>query len=173
MADAERSSAWADRLAAARQQVQQRASVPSNEGRLQRQVDVACRALWALVEGAVAEANAALGGLGPDETLSLQRTENRGRISIGKGADARTLDLVVTPRVVAGAVSGGAVITTSQTRSAIPVALVQDTANDGLRWVMLTTLAPLTPQVIETIFLFAFGDDPRASMEVANYFGTA
>jgi hypothetical protein len=50
---------------------------------------------------------------------------------------------------------------------------VQDGPGEGLRWVVLTTLEPVVPGVIQTIFLFAFGDDSRASMEVGNYFGSA
>ena len=172
MADTERPNPWAMRLAAARQQVQQRATEPDGIGNLQRHVETACRALWALFETAVAEANAALDDLGPGEALVLQRTESRGRMMIGSGGDARTLDLVVTPRAVDGTVSGGAVLTTSQTRASIPLALVQDNLGDPLRWVVLTTLEPMTPAVIQTLFLYAFGDDPHASMQVANYFGS-
>ncbi len=173
MADAERPNSWATRLAAARQQVHLRANEPDGTGNLQRHIDAACRALWALFETAVAEANSALGDLGPEDSLILQRTESRGRIIIGSGSDARTLDLVVTPRAVDGSVSGGAVLTTSQTRASIPLALVQDRPGDPLRWVVLTTLEPLTSAVIQTIFLYTFGDDPHASMQVANYFGSA
>lgn len=173
MPDAERPNPWATRLAAARQQAHLRANEPDGAGNLQRSIDVASRVLWALFETAVAEANAVLGDLGPEESLTLQRTESRGRIIIGSGADARTLDLVVTPRAVDGSVSGGAVLTTSQTRASIPLALVQDRPGDTLRWVVLTTLEPVTPAVVQTIFLYAFGDDPHASMQAANYFGSA
>jgi len=55
----------------------------------------------------------------------------------------------------------------------IHFALVQDSSGESLRWVVLTTLQPVTPEVIQTIFLYTFGDDPRASLEVADFFASA
>jgi len=174
MADADSENAWATRLASARQQVHQRANdIGEGAGQLQRQVDAASRALWTLIDGAVGEANRALQAAAPDDLLAVQRGEGKGRVTIGRGAEARSLDIMISPRVVDGAVSGGGVLAPNKSRLSIHFALVQDSSGESLRWVVLTTLQPVTPEVIQTIFLYTFGDDPRASLEVADFFASA
>ena len=158
---------WADRLAQRRRHAQN--AVPAREVRAEEWIPGAITALWALIDEAVEQANAALEDAGLAERMGTRRTSREYWLSMaGPGGEPREMALFVSLRAVVGRASGGAQITTSQTRATIY--LVPSVHGGRLRWVVARTGRDFTPHVVDDLLLSVFGDDPAATVRLAPYF---
>ena len=76
--------------------------------------------LWALIDKAVAQVNAALERRGPVERLAVRRTSHEFWLTApGRDGAERCVAVLVSLRTVQGHAQGGAHVTTSQTRARI------------------------------------------------------
>jgi hypothetical protein len=158
---------WAERLAQRRRHAQD--AEPAGEARAEQWIPGAITALWALLDEAVEQANAALEDAGLAERIGTRRTSREYWLSMaGPGGEPREMALFVSLQAVEGRASGGAHITTSQTRAAIY--LVPSVHGGRLRWVVARTGRDFTPHVVDDLLLNVFGDDPAATIRLAPYF---
>ena len=158
---------WAERLAQRRRYAQE--AVPAGETRAEEWIPGAIAALWALLDEAVEQANAALEDAGLAERIGTRRTSREYWLSMaGPGGEPREMALFVSLQAVQGRASGGAHITTCQTRAAIY--LVPSVHGGRLRWVVARTGRDFTPHVVDDLLLSVFGDDPAATVRLAPYF---
>jgi hypothetical protein len=163
----ERTAAWAERLAQRRRHAQE--AVPTREMRAEEWIPGAITALWALLDEAVEQANAALEDAGLAERIGTRRTSWEYWLSMaGPGGEPREMALFVSLRAVEGRASGGAQITTSQTRATIY--LVPAVHGGRLRWIVARTGRDFTPHVVDDLLLSVFGDDPAATVRLSPYF---
>src|SRR5690348_8593421 len=150
---------WADRLA------QRRCNhplTPQNPVLGAAWAPGAIEVLWAIIDMAVAEGNAALERSGLDECISVRQTPHERLLSM-EGFDGRLRQIAVFAnlRVLDGRVSGGAAINTSESRAAIH--LVPPILGDRLRWLVVGAGTEFTAQVANDLLLSVFSDDPAAT----------
>jgi hypothetical protein len=158
---------WAERLAQRRQHAQE--AVPAGEASAEEWIPGAITALWALIDEAVEQANAALDDAGLAERIGTRRTSREYWLSmVGPGGEPREMALFVSLQAVEGRASGGAQITTSQTCATIY--LVPSVHGERLRWIVARTGRDFTPHVVDDLLLNVFGDDPAATIRLAPYF---
>jgi hypothetical protein len=163
----ERTAAWAERLAQRRRHAQD--AVPAGEARAEEWIPGAITVLWALIDEAVEQANAALEDAGLAERIGTRRTSREYWLSMaGPSGEPREIALFVSLRAVEGRASGGAHITTSQTRATIY--LVPSVHGGRLRWIVARTGRDFTAHVVDDLLLSVFGDDPAATVRLAPYF---
>jgi hypothetical protein len=163
----ERSAAWAERLAQRRRHAQD--AVPAGEAHAEAWIPGAITALWALLDEAVEQANAALEDAGLAERIVTRRTSREYWLSMaGPGGEPREMALFVSLRAVEGRASGGAQITTSQTRATIY--LVPSVHGGRLRWIVARTGRDFTAHVVDDLLLSVFGDDPAATVRLVPSF---
>jgi hypothetical protein len=158
---------WAERLAQRRRHTQE--AEPAGEARAEEWIPGAITALWALIDEAVEQANAALEDAGLAERIGTRRTSRECWLSMaGPGGAPREMTLFVSLQAVERRASGGAQITTSQTRATIY--LVPSVHDGRLRWIVARTGRAFTPHVVDDLLLSVFGDDPAATIRLAPYF---
>jgi hypothetical protein len=158
---------WADRLAQRRRHTHE--AGPAGEAGAEAWIPGAITALWALLDEAVEQANAALEDAGLAERIGTRRTSRESWLSMaGPGGEPRQVAIFVSLRAVEGRASGGAQITTSQTRATIY--LVPSVHGGRLRWIVARTGRDFTPHVVDDLLLNVFGDDPAATIRLAPYF---
>jgi hypothetical protein len=163
----ERMVPWAERLAQRRRHAQE--AEPAREARAEEWIPGAITALWALLDEAVEQANAALEDAGLAERIGTRRTSREYWLCMaGPGGEPREIALFVSLQAVEGRASGGAQITTSQTRAAIY--LVPSVHGGRLGWIVAQTGRDFTPRVVDDLLLNVFGDDPAATIRLAPYF---
>src|SRR5437764_11460847 len=112
---------WAERFAQRRRHIQD--AVPVGAAQDEDWIPRAVGALWALLDDAVEHANAALEQAGLAERIDTRRTnwerQTNGEYALsmaGQGGEHRQIVVFVSLRGVEGRASGGAQVTTSQTR---------------------------------------------------------
>ena len=158
---------WAARLAQRRRHAQD--AVPAREVRAEEWIPGAITVLWTLIDEAVEQANAALEDVGLAERIGTRRTSWEYWLSmVGPGGEPREVALFVSLQAVEGRASGGAQITTSQTRATIY--LVPSVHGGRLRWIAARTGRDFTPHVVDDLLLSVFSDDPTATVRLAPYF---
>jgi hypothetical protein len=163
----ERTAAWAERLVQRRRHVQE--AVPAREVRAEEWIPGAITVLWALLDEAIEQANAALEDAGLAERIGTRRTSREYWLSMaGPGGEPREMALFVSLQAVQGRASGGAQITTSQTRATIY--LVPSVHGGRPRWIVARTGRDFTPHVVDDVLLSVFGDDPAATVRLSPYF---
>ncbi len=86
----------------------------------------------------------------------------------GPGGEHRHITVFVSLRGAAGRASGGAQVTTSQTRAIIY--LVPAIDGRRLRWIVPPTGREWTAGVVHDLLLSVFGDDPAATTRLSPYF---
>lgn len=124
-----------------------------------------------LVDAAVAQANAALAASGLDERIATSRDVWEYRLeATGWGGAQRSIAVEVGLRAVGSHVSGGARITTSETRSCIDLAPRLE--GDRPRWVVRRTGHELSAGIIDNLILSVFGDDSVATKRLDGLFST-
>ncbi len=162
----ERAPTWADHLA---QRRRKHPFVPQNPILGATWAPGAIAVLWAILDKAVAEGNAALAQNGLSERIAVQQTPHERRLSMA-GYDGRERQITVFAnlRVLEGRVSGGATITTSESRATIQ--LVPSVLGDRLRWVVVGPGTEFTAQVADDLLLSVFSDDPAATSRLLPYF---
>jgi hypothetical protein len=167
--------AWADHLV---RRVQQGHDAPmATQVPAAEWIPGAIAALWTLLDEAVAQATAALARAGLPERILTRRTEREYWLSMsGPDGAPRQIALFASLRAVHGHASGGAQLTTSQTRASIY--LVPSLAGGRLRWLVPAAAAActkpsgaeFTARVVDDLLLSVFGDDPAATLRLAPYF---
>jgi hypothetical protein len=152
------SLSWADRLALSRRPVSP-LTVRAPDG---AHLAAALALFWTPFEHAVAQANRALARLGLKDRLDIQRTGSQRWISFaGPEGRERAISIFITARTRDGQIAGGAILTTSQMRTAIYVSPVLEAGK--VRWVVPATDMPFTADMVNDLFLSEFGDDPVAA----------
>ena len=158
---------WADRLAERRRRIHQpsiRSESPADEW-----VPGANDALWRLFDNAVTQATSALQRAGLTERILTRVTSREYWLSMdGPCGEPRRISLFVSLRSVEGHASGGAQITTSQTRANI--FLVPSIAGGRLRWWVTAASKEFTARVVDDLLLSVFTDDPSSTARLAAYF---
>jgi predicted NBD/HSP70 family sugar kinase len=130
----------------------------------------AIRLLWALIDTAVAQVNAALARRGLAERIAVRRTSHEYWLTTpGPDGAARCVAFLVSLRTVHGHAQGGAHVTTSQTRARID--LVPTTAGGRLRWLVPAAEREFTAQVVDDLLLSVFSG-PAAAARLDRYFTT-
>jgi hypothetical protein len=163
----EPTAAWAERLAQHR--LHGREAAPAGEARADEWIPGAITALWALLDDAVEQANAALKHAGLAERIGTRRTSQEYRLGMtGSGGMPCHIAVFMSLRAVAGRASGGAQITTSATRTTIN--LVPAVEGGRLRWIVAQTGREFTARVVDDLLLSVFGDDPAATVRLSPYF---
>jgi hypothetical protein len=158
---------WAERLAQRRRHAQE--AMPAGEARAEDWIPDAITALWALIDEAVEQANAALEDAGLAERLATRRTSREYWLGMtGPGGEPRHIAVFVGLRAVEDHVSGGAQITTSASRATIY--LVPSGDSGRLRWIASQTGEAFTAHVVDDLLLSVFGDDPAATVRLSPYF---
>jgi hypothetical protein len=169
----ERRAPWAERFAQRRRHMQE--AVPVGTAQAEDWIPRAASALWALIDDAVEHANAALEQAGLAERIDTRRTNwergTNGEYALsmaGPGGEQRHITVFVSLRGAAGRASGGAQVTTSQTRAIIY--LVPSLDGGRLRWIVPRTGREWTAGVVHDLLLSVFGDDPAAATRLSPYF---
>jgi hypothetical protein len=163
----ERMAPWAARLAQRRRHA--RDAVPAGEVRADAWIPGAITALWALIDEAVEQANAALEDAGLAERIGTRRTSREYWLSMaGPGGEQRHIAVFVSLQAVEGRASGGAQVMTSETRATI--CLVPSVAGGRLRWIVSQTGKDFTARVVDDLLLSVFSDDPAATVRLFFYF---
>ena len=134
------------------------------------QVDVLLPAhLGPMVPGTYSQANAALEHAGLTERIVTRRTSREYWLSMeGPSGVPRHIAVFVGLRAVEGHASGGAQVTTSETRATIY--LVPWIDGGRLRWIVSRTGKEFTACVINDLLLSVFSDDPAATVRLSSYF---
>ena len=163
----EPTAAWAERLAQHR--LHAREAAPAGAVRADEWVPGAITALWALIDDAVGQANAALEHAGLAERIGARRTSQECWLDMtGPGGEQRHIAVFMSLRPVRDRASGGAHVTTSQTRATIY--LVPSVDGGRLRWIVAQTGTEFTARVVDDLLLSVFGDDPAATVRLSPYF---
>jgi hypothetical protein len=163
----ERTASWAERLAQHR--LHTREDAPAGAVRADEWVPGAITALWALIDDAVEQANAALEHAGLAERIGARRTSQECWLAMtGPGGEPRHIAVFMSLRPAEGRASGGAHVTTSQTRATIY--LVPSVDSGRLRWLVSQTGNEFTARVVDDLLLSVFGDDPAATIRLSRYF---
>ena len=129
----------------------------------------AVTALWALFDDAVEQANGALERSGAAERILLHRTMRDYRLSMaGPGGEVRQIAVFASLTLVGGRPSGGARISTNQTRASI----VLEASSGGRRvhWIISESGAEFSERVVADLFLSVFSDDPAATTRLSSHF---
>jgi hypothetical protein len=126
--------------------------MPAGEARAEEWIPGAITALWALIDEAAEQANAALEDAGLAERIGTRRTSREYWLSMaGPGGEPREMALFVSLRAVEGRASGGAQITTSQTWATIY--LIPSVHGGRLRWIVARTGRDFTAHVVDDLLL--------------------
>jgi hypothetical protein len=117
---------------------------------------------WTPFEEAVVQANRALARRCLKDRLAIERTGSQRWIRFaGPEGRERAISVFITAHARNGLIAGGAVLTTSQLRTAIYVAPMMQAGD--VRWVVPTTGMPFTPEMVNDLFLSVFSKDPVAT----------
>jgi hypothetical protein len=126
--------------------------------------------LWALIDTAVAQVNAALARRGLAERIAVRRTSHEYWLTApGPDGAEHCVAFLVNVRAVHGHAQGGAHVTTSQTRARID--LVPTTAGGRLRWLVPAAEREFTAPVVDDLLLSVF-IGPAAAARLDRYFTT-
>jgi len=158
--------AWAQRLAQRRkaEDVAHEAAVA-----VQDWTPTAVEELWAMFDKAVEHANGALDRSGAPERILLHRTMREYRLSMsGPDVEERQITVFASLVSIGGRPSGGALISTNQTRATIY--LIASPNGRHMRWTIAPTGTEFTERVVGDLFLSVFSDDPAATMRLTPYF---
>jgi hypothetical protein len=127
--------------------------------------------LWALIDTAVAQVNAALARRGLAERIAVRRASHEYWLT-APGPDGaereRCVAFLVSLRTVHGHAQGGAHVTTSQTRPHRPGAHYR---RGRLRWLVPAAGREFTAQVVDELLLSVFSG-PAAAARLDRYFTT-
>jgi hypothetical protein len=129
----------------------------------------AVSALWSLFDEAVEQANGALERSGAAERILLHRTMRDYRLSLaGPAGEERQIAVFASLTLVGGRPSGGARITTNQTRASI----LLDASWSGrqVHWTVSESWAEFTERLVGDLFLSVFSDDPAATRRLSSHF---
>jgi hypothetical protein len=125
--------------------------------------------LWAMFDEAVEQANGALERSGAVERILLHRTMREYRLSMmGREGEERQIAVFASLVSVGGRPSGGALITTNQTRASI--VLVASLTGRRVRWTISESGTAFSERVIGDLFLSVFSDDPAATRRLSSHF---
>lgn len=118
---------------------------------------------------AVREANAALERTGLSERIAVRHSGDEYWMTApDPQGGARSIAVFARLRAVKGQVSGGAQITTSETRAT--VYLVPTIEGGRLRWLLPRTGTEFTARIVDDLLLSVFGNDPAATRRLSPYF---
>jgi len=160
---------WARRFA--QRVAHSQETIPDSAMEAEAQVTGAIGLLWSFLDTAVAQANAALADAGVGERITLHRAEDAYRLQgVGWAGEPRSIDVLVSLRVLGAHASGGAQITTSGTRAHID--LVSPVDGTRPRWLIPRTDHELTAHVVDDLLLSVFGDDPAATGRLSPLYST-
>jgi hypothetical protein len=127
--------------------------------------------LWTLFDKAVEQANSALERAEATERILLHRTMREYRLSMaGRDGEERQIAVFASLTLVGGRPSGGARITTNQTRASIVLLASWD--GQRMQWTISESGTELSEQVIGDLFLSVFSDDPAATSRLSSHFTT-
>lgn len=158
---------WAERFAQRRRQTRERA--PADGMPPEDWIPGAMAALWTLFDEAVTQATHALEQAGLTDRILTRRTSREYWLSMaGPDGARRSISIFVSLRAVQGHASGGAQITTSETRAAMH--LVPSIDGGRLRWLVPAAGGEFTTRVVDDLILSVFADDPAASGRLTAYF---
>lgn len=167
--------AWAEQFARRVQHGHEAATAPTTSA--EDWIPGAIAALWTLFDDAVAQATAALERAGLPERILTRRTEREYWLYMTEpNGEQRQITLFTSLRAVDGQPSGGAQVTTSQTRATI---YLSPTIDGGrLRWLVPAAAAActkpgtaeFTARVVDDLLLSVFADDPAATYRLTPYF---
>ncbi len=159
--------AWAERLAQLVRHTHE--PEPPHGPRPEEWMPGATALLWVQFDAAVREANAALERAGLRERIVGHHAGDEYRLTApGLLGSDRSLTVFAQLRAVKGQVSGGAQITTSETRAMIY--LTPSIAGGRVRWLLPRTGAEFSAQVVDDLLLSVFGNDPAATQRLAPAF---
>lgn len=162
-----RPSQWAARFAQRRQQQHDHGC--EDGPRPDEWIPGAITALWTLFDEAVTQATYALEQAGLRERILTRRTSREYWLSMaGPDGARRSIAVFVSLRAAQGHVSGGAQITTSETRAAIQ--LVPSIEGGRLRWLVPAAGTEFSARVVDDLILSIFADDPGATGRLTAYF---
>ena len=157
---------WAERFAQRRRQTRERGQEDSL--RLEDWIPGAMAALWTLFDEAVTQATHALEQAGLTDRILTRRTSREYWLSMaGPDGARRSISIFVSLRSVNGSASGGAQITTSETRAAIH--LIPSIDGGRLRWLVPAAGVEFTARVVDDLLLSVFADDPGATGRLTPY----
>jgi hypothetical protein len=146
---------WGERLARGRRHTQEAAQ--AGGVRVEHWIPGAIRELRTLFDEAALEANAAL-----EEAGLADRIEQDGRYFRLRGPHSQGyIAISISLRAVDGQASGGAEITSSETRAIIH--LTPRETDGTVCWIVRGTGAAFTGESVHDLFLSVFGDEPGAT----------
>lgn len=125
----------------------------------------AVETLWAILDTAVDHANTAFDRFGSGDHIDSRRTEREYRLSMMGTGGEREITVFASLCLVDGRPSGGAQISTSETRAEIHLVPSVDTG--GADWVVSPTGAHFTERTVGDLFLSVFSDDPAATKRLS------
>lgn len=158
---------WAARLAQRRWAAQEAAHAPRADAAVW--LPGAITLLWALLDEAVSQANQALEQAGLDERIAVRRTEREYWLGLpGPDGGERQIAVFVSARPHGAAISGGAHVTTSETRARID--LVPTAEGGRLRWLIPAAGRELTAGVVDDLILSVFADDAEAARHLSGFY---
>jgi hypothetical protein len=125
--------------------------------------------LWAMFDEAVKHANDALERSGAAERILLHRTMREYLMSMaGPEGEGRQVAVNASLTLVRGRTSGGARITTNQTRASI--LLLASRIGQRVCWTILESGSEMSERIVGDLFLSVFGDDPHATSLLSSHF---
>jgi hypothetical protein len=158
--------AWAQRLAD-RRVAQEVAPQPDAEEK--DWTPDAVSVLWAMFDQAIQQANDALARSGAAERILLHRTMREYRMSMpGREGAERQIVVFASLTLVGGRPSGGALITTNQTRASI--VLLVSSSGRRTRWIVSESGVEFGARLLGDLFLSVFSDDPTATRRLSSHF---
>ena len=148
---------WAERLARRQLPEAQEPETPAAKLLLE-----AVAGLWELFDQAREQANAALERLGAPARITVWRDGKERRYSlVGPEGGARTISAFVNASVLHEHIFGGVEISNSQTRQ--PISLVPVPGDHTVRWQIASLGIGFDEDLVHTLFLSVFADDPIAT----------
>ena len=125
--------------------------------------------LWAQFDAAVGQANTALARTGLSERIGVRHAGDEYWLTApGPRGGKRSIAVFARLRAVKGHVSGGAQITTSETRATL---YLTPTIEGGrLRWLLPPTGTEFSARIVDDLLLSVFGNDPAATRRLCPYF---
>lgn len=158
---------WAERFAQRRRQTPEQGQ--EDDLRPDTWIPGAMAALWALFDEAVTQATQALEQAGVTDRILTRRTSREYWLSMpGPDGARRSIAIFISLRPVNSHVSGGAQITTSETRAAMH--LVPSINGGRLRWLVPAVATEFSAPVVDDLILSIFADDPAATGRLTAYF---
>jgi hypothetical protein len=151
-------TSWAQRLA--QHQHQHEAAAPKEDAEVS--LLNATEQLWLPFDTAVHEANAALEAAGEPARISVTRTSHeRNYSTTGPDGSVRTISVYLVLSVVDGQLSGGAYISTNQSR--LSMYLMPSRIDGHAAWIVASSGRAFDDEMVQDLFLSVFADDPAAT----------